>query len=94
MLSAAQRRAQRRLGAGERDDSKRKRERATLDAFEDLVRYLRTLREERKAILTVTEGWMLYGENRAITKLREDPVTGYRSRCRVSTRLASVRTAR
>ncbi len=56
----------------------RKRERATLDAFEDLVRYLRTLREERKAILTVTEGWMLYGENRAITKLREDPVTGYK----------------
>ena len=42
----------------------RKRERATLEALEDLVRYLRTIREERKAILTVTEGWLLYGENR------------------------------
>ena len=38
----------------------RKRERATLEALEDLVRYLRTVREERKAILTVTEGWLLY----------------------------------
>jgi VWFA-related protein len=44
----------------------RKQERATLDALEDLVRYLRTIREERKAILTITEGWMLYGENRAL----------------------------
>ena len=37
----------------------RKRERATLEALEDLVRYIRTIREERKAILTVTEGWLL-----------------------------------
>ena len=44
----------------------RKRERATLDALEDLVRYLRTIREERKAILTISEGWLLYGENRAL----------------------------
>ena len=44
----------------------RKRERATLDALEDLVRYLRTIREERKAILTITEGWLLYGENPAL----------------------------
>jgi VWFA-related protein len=44
----------------------RKQERATFDALEDLVRYLRTIREERKAILTITEGWMLYGENRAL----------------------------
>ena len=54
----------------------RKRERATLEALEDLVRYLRTVREERKAILTVTEGWLLYGENPRLMKLREDPVTG------------------
>jgi VWFA-related protein len=51
----------------------RKRERATLEAIEDLVRYLRTIREERKAILTVTEGWLLYGENPELTKLRRDP---------------------
>jgi len=51
---------------------RRKRERATLEALEDLVRYLRTLREERKAILTVTEGWLLYGENRELMTLRKD----------------------
>jgi VWFA-related protein len=55
---------------------KRKRERATLEALEDLVRYLRAIREERKAILTVTEGWLLYGENRSLLKLRTDPLTG------------------
>jgi VWFA-related protein len=54
----------------------RKRERATLEALEDLVRYLRGVREERKAILTVTEGWLLYGEDKSLMKLREDPVTG------------------
>ena len=53
----------------------RKRERATLEALEDLVRYLRTIREERKAILTVTEGWLLYGQNPSIMKLRKDPIT-------------------
>ncbi len=51
----------------------RKRERATLDALEDLVRYLRTIREERKAILTVTEGWLLYGENRALAEAGTKP---------------------
>ncbi len=54
----------------------RKRERATLEALEDLVRYLRSIREERKAILTVTEGWLLYGENQSLMKLRKDPLTG------------------
>ncbi len=55
---------------------RRKRERATLEALEDLVRYLRTVREERKAILTVTEGWLLYGENPGLLRLRTDPLTG------------------
>ena len=55
---------------------RRKRERATLEALEDLVRYLRTVREERKAILTVTEGWLLYGENPSLLRLRTDPLTG------------------
>jgi VWFA-related protein len=54
----------------------RKRERATLEALEDLVRYLRTVREERKAILAVTEGWLLYRENSRLTELRKDPLTG------------------
>ena len=69
--------------SNERDESAlakemiaRKRERATLEALEDLVRYLRSIREERKAILTVTEGWLLFGENQSMMKLRTDPLTG------------------
>jgi VWFA-related protein len=38
----------------------RRRERLSIEALNDLVHYLRDLREERKAILTVTEGWLLY----------------------------------
>jgi VWFA-related protein len=56
----------------------RKRERATLEAMQDLVRYLRTIREERKAILAVSEGWLLYGPTPALMKLREDPQTGWK----------------
>jgi VWFA-related protein len=48
----------------------RKRERATLDALKELVYYLRDLREERKAIVTVSEGWLLYGPNANLTRLR------------------------
>ena len=35
----------------------RRREKMTLDALGDLVRFLRGVREERKAILVITEGW-------------------------------------
>ena len=49
----------------------RRRERLTLEAFKDLVYYLRDLREERKAVLTVTEGWLLYRPDPSVTKLRE-----------------------
>jgi VWFA-related protein len=41
----------------------RRREVLTLDALEDLTGYLRGLREERKAVITVTDGWPLYGPN-------------------------------
>ena len=56
----------------------RKRERATLEALEDLVRYLRAIREERKAIITVTQGWLLYGENRALMPKpdNQNPIVG------------------
>jgi VWFA-related protein len=50
----------------------RRREELTLDALRDLVVYLRGLREERKAILAVTEGWVLYRPNAEITRLREE----------------------
>ena len=48
----------------------RKRERQTMEALHELVLWLRDQREERKAILTLTEGWMLYGRNASLTNLR------------------------
>jgi VWFA-related protein len=41
----------------------RSRERATLEALQDAVNYLASIREERKAFVTVTEGWVLYRED-------------------------------
>ncbi len=54
----------------------RKRERATLEALQDLVRYLNGVREERKAILTVSEGWLLFRPDPSLEKLRSDPTSG------------------
>ncbi len=48
----------------------RRRERLTLDALRDLVRYLGSVREERKAILAVSDGWLLYKPDSSITDLR------------------------
>jgi len=48
----------------------RRRERMTLDALHELVLYLHNIREERKAILTVSDGWLLYGQNQNLTRLR------------------------
>jgi VWFA-related protein len=42
----------------------RRREKLSLDALEDLVTYLRGVREERKAVLTVSEGWKIFTANR------------------------------
>ncbi|PYR54719.1 MAG: hypothetical protein DMF91_26105, partial [Acidobacteria bacterium] len=41
----------------------RRREKMTLDALQDLVRFLRIAREERKAILAITQGWRLFRPN-------------------------------
>jgi VWFA-related protein len=38
----------------------RRHEKRTLDALEDLVRYLRGVREERKAVLAISNGWLLF----------------------------------
>ena len=38
----------------------RRREKLTFDALEDLMVHLAGIREERKAVLTVTEGWLIY----------------------------------
>ena len=44
----------------------RRRETKTLDALDDLVQYLRGVREERKAVLAVTDGWRLFEPNEAL----------------------------
>jgi VWFA-related protein len=46
----------------------RRRERQALDALEDLVVSLRTVREERKAVLAITDGWLLYGPDAALVR--------------------------
>jgi VWFA-related protein len=38
----------------------RRREKLTLDALEDLMVHLAGIRDERKAVVTVTEGWRIY----------------------------------
>lgn len=50
----------------------RRRERRTIDALGDLVTHLRGLREERKAILTISEGWRLYRENQSLARPLKD----------------------
>lgn len=55
----------------------RRRERMVLDSLHDLVGYLGGIREERKAIITVTEGWQLYRPDESLQKLRKDPLTGH-----------------
>jgi len=51
----------------------RRREKMTLDALGDLVRFVRGVREERKAILVITEGWRLFRPSDA---LMSDPSGG------------------
>ena len=46
------------------------RQRMTLEALQDLVRYLGAIREERKAIVTVSGGWRLTGESPDLLELR------------------------
>ena len=55
----------------------RRRERSSLDALHELVGWLRDQREERKAVLTVSEGWALFRPNTDLTRPRVlDPRSG------------------
>ena len=36
----------------------RRREMLTLNALDELIQHLRSLREERKAVIAVTDGWV------------------------------------
>ena len=44
----------------------RRREKVVLDALTDLTLYLRGVREERKAVITISNGWLLPGEQPAL----------------------------
>jgi VWFA-related protein len=46
----------------------RRREQQTFDALEDLVVNVRNLREERKAVLAITDGWLIYRPNPNLTR--------------------------
>lgn len=50
----------------------RRRETMTLEALEDLVRYLRDAREERKALIAITQGWRLFEPDFSLLGPRED----------------------
>ena len=54
----------------------RRREQLTLDALDDLMISLRGLREERKAVITVSEGWRLFTENRRRSRRTAHAATG------------------
>ncbi len=53
----------------------RRREMLTLNALDELIQHLRGLREERKAVITVTDGWPLYEPDRKLAKPLIDPNT-------------------
>jgi VWFA-related protein len=48
----------------------RRREKITLDALTDLVRYLRGVREERKAVIAITDGWRLFRQDNDLINRR------------------------
>ena len=50
----------------------RRREKQTLDALQDLVRFLGGVREERKAVIAITDGWRLYDRNGALARPIDD----------------------
>jgi VWFA-related protein len=47
----------------------RRREKAALDAVDELVRYLGTVREERTAVITISDGWLLYRPDASLSRL-------------------------
>jgi VWFA-related protein len=49
----------------------RRREKMTLDALEDLIAHLDGIREERKAVLTVTEGWQIFTPDKDLANSEE-----------------------
>jgi VWFA-related protein len=55
-----------RSSATTREMMKRRREKRVLDALTDLSVSLAGVREERKAVIAISDGWVLYRENRSL----------------------------
>jgi VWFA-related protein len=54
----------------------RRREKIALDALTDLVTYLRGAREERKAVIAITDGWLLYRPDNFLDTGGQPPSVG------------------
>jgi VWFA-related protein len=54
----------------------RRREKQTMDALEDLIAHLQSVREERKAILVLSEGWRLFREDPRLMTVTDSRVPG------------------
>ena len=57
---------------------RRRREKLTLDVLEGLAVHLTNLREDRKAVITVSEGWPLYGPNESLARPLKFNASGLR----------------
>ena len=51
-----------------RETIERRRERKTLDSIEDLILHLEGLRDERKFVILLSEGWLLPGRNTGLAR--------------------------
>ena len=47
----------------------RRREKVTLEALDELIRYLGTVREERTAVIAISDGWLLYRPDASLSRL-------------------------
>ena len=56
----------------------RRRERIVLDSLREMILHLAAIREGRTAVVAVTDGWVLYPPDAALTKLRTDPGSQYK----------------
>ena len=54
----------------------RRREKLTLDALRDLVVHVADVREERKTVFVVSEGWSMFRQNRDLARPIDDVVPG------------------
>jgi VWFA-related protein len=57
---------------------RRYREQLTLNALDELVAHLSNIREERKAVITISEGWPLYAPNGNLARPLENIRSGLR----------------